>query len=183
MWTYEEDLRNRCGYKGAQPYATHRIPLSPTQKLTPRNSYWDYSLDVPPTAEVTSLSASPIFSPDTGFGGDGQYANDSSLPGLDLPKGTGGGCVTDGPFADWTIHIGRNTTQIRDDRCLQRSLNPTIANDWCNANVEAEIMAQKDFGWMHHVLEGEPSYVKMGVHGGGHFAVGGLLDLSSNALD
>ncbi|RPB03291.1 Di-copper centre-containing protein [Choiromyces venosus 120613-1] len=148
LWTFETQLRDECGYKGAQPY-------------------WDYTLD-----EAVNLHSSPIFSPTAGFGGDGDYVANQTTP-PDLPRGTGGGCIHDGPYANWTIHISRNTTLFREDRCLQRSINPDVAAYWTTPQRQADILAQPDYGWMSKVLEGGPSWETLGIHGAGHFIVGG----------
>jgi len=85
VWAYEQALRNECGYKGAQPY-------------------WDWPL------YYENLTASPLFDgSDTSLGGNGEYIPHGGTPvrafGLevDLPPGTGGGNVTTGPFAYWTV--------------------------------------------------------------------------------
>lgn len=59
--------------------------------------------------------ASPLLDPETGFGGNGTGPD---------------GCVTDGPFANTTLHIGpgHDTTE----HCLSRKvseLNSTLGND------------------------------------------------------
>lgn len=58
---------------------------------------------------------SPLLDPDTGFGGNGTGPD---------------GCVTDGPFANTTLHIGPGQTLT--EHCLSRSVeetNSTLANE------------------------------------------------------
>lgn len=64
---YETTLRTQCNYSGTLVY-------------------WDWTLD------SSSLSASPVFDPVTGFGGDGD-------PDGPITVGKTGRCVVDGPFA------------------------------------------------------------------------------------
>ncbi|KAF2177619.1 hypothetical protein K469DRAFT_356398 [Zopfia rhizophila CBS 207.26] len=63
----------------------------------------------------SSLAASPIFNPESGFGGNGIYfpgdfthppPSAAIGPPNDLPDRTGGECITDRPFKDTVVHIG-----------------------------------------------------------------------------
>ncbi|CAI0654037.1 unnamed protein product [Colletotrichum noveboracense] len=95
VWAYERELR-LCGYEGAQPY-------------------WDWSLDA---ASYDDMLKSPVFDPDTGFGGNGEWVPgtpENPEPGVPLTGGTlvfnmsdrtGGGCIPNGPFANLTLHMG-----------------------------------------------------------------------------
>lgn len=102
----------------------------------------------------SNLLQSPVFDPTTGFGGGGSQ------------------CLTDGPFKNWVIHVPAGTGTQRGDRCLSRALNPGIATQWLRKDIEFQCMAQKDYGWFSVYLEGDP-FQNYGIHGGGHFAVGG----------
>lgn len=83
MWTHEKLLRDECNYTGYQPY-------------------WEESLD------SGNISASVVFDPVTGFGGEG------------------GDCVDDGPFANLTLGLSSNGSQIwEEDYCLARSFSDT----------------------------------------------------------
>ncbi|KAF7558368.1 hypothetical protein G7046_g5802 [Stylonectria norvegica] len=73
--------------------------------------YWDWF------KHSEDQAASPVFSAGpTGFGGNGIYIphgpSNDSLPGVPGPTyvdrgaGTGGGCITDGAFADLVVHLG-----------------------------------------------------------------------------
>ena len=85
-WLYEQALRDECGWTGGQPY-------------------WDWTLDA---ADVTK---SPVFdgSP-TSMGSNGKFIPHGTLHfegfgglSVDLLPGTGGGCLTGGPFADLIV--------------------------------------------------------------------------------
>jgi tyrosinase len=84
MWTFEQALRNECGYEGYQPY--YNWPL------------W-----------AEDPKKSPLFDgSDTSISGDGVYvANRNAMcvpnPGrcfVTVQPGSGGGCVASGPFKE-----------------------------------------------------------------------------------
>lgn len=71
-------------------------------------SWWDE------TRDAGNFMASPLLDLDTGFGGNGTGPD---------------GCVTDGPFANTTLHIGPG--YLNQDHCLSRKVNEfnsTLAN-------------------------------------------------------
>ncbi|KAF9475132.1 Di-copper centre-containing protein [Pholiota conissans] len=152
---YEQALRRECGYTGAQPY-------------------WDWTLDVPPLGEFT---ASPIWDATHGFGGNGPYLPlpADANPALAVPGRTGGGCVPDGPFANVTVHMGPASDLAGNPRCLSRDFSPYFAGRYLGRNVTKATLAQPDFGWFDKVVEGGPSFELSGLHGGGHYGVGGTL--------
>jgi tyrosinase len=119
-------LRN-CGYTGNLPY-------------------WEWGLD------VAAPQRSPIFDgSDTSLGGDGNAIQHAGLL-VDVPitglisfrPGTGGGCVTRGPFANMVTRLGPvqlpqygNATPIGvpnplgdNSRCLKRDLNSDPGSRW-----------------------------------------------------
>jgi tyrosinase len=66
---------------------------------------------------------SPIWDPDHGFGGNGKPSNKTVIPGP-IPRGTGGGCVTDGPFKDTQFRIGPFGNMTKNNlHCLTRDIN------------------------------------------------------------
>lgn len=76
VWLWEQALREECGYTGYQPY-------------------WNWAL------WCDDLAGSPLFDgSETSLSGDGVYDDygNYTVGGANLPHGTGGGCVTDGPF-------------------------------------------------------------------------------------
>ncbi|KAI5854711.1 hypothetical protein BZA05DRAFT_434947 [Tricharina praecox] len=153
VWVYENALRKQCGYEGTQPY-------------------WDYSLDSHPG----ELRDSPIFDVEHGFGGAGESVGPFPEMPPGLPTGSGGGCQKDGPFKDWTIHIAvRNFTELRDDRCLTRSINEKVGRNWCTREVEEVVKRQPDYISMYQNLQGAlgPYDQYFGLHPCGHFIAGG----------
>lgn len=139
---HEDLLRNECGYAGAQPY-------------------WDWSID----ADAVNVPNSPIFDPDTGFGGDGRLTG-SDVPGY-------GRCVVDGPFANSTLTLGMGWPNVNDDgdrpHCFTRELNNASGNDEngvtiigdmqasaYNSHVMRTINAFETYSEMQNMLEGLP---------------------------
>ena len=116
-----------------------------------------------------------MFSVDHGFGGNGAplSAPDPRIPSF-LPRGTGGGCQLDGPFADWTLHIALlNATKPRDDRCLTRAIRNNVSRDWCRYEVEEVAKSQPDYKSFYRNIQGASfQYVEyFGMHQCGHFIV------------
>ncbi|KAF7857108.1 uncharacterized protein EAF02_011341 [Botrytis sinoallii] len=91
-WAYETALRDECGYNGTQPY-------------------WDWS-------STDTIAAHPLFDgSDTSIGGNGAYVEGYTdfiiLPtpvivNVSGAAGTGGGCITDGPFS-FSNYMGAST--------------------------------------------------------------------------
>ncbi|KAK4683049.1 hypothetical protein QC764_121700 [Podospora pseudoanserina] len=151
--TYEKMLRNECGYTGAQPY-------------------WDWTLD------AADITASPVFDPVTGFGGNGPWVPSDPTSWMPpVPGRTGGGCVVDGPFAGINdlVHLGPESSLVYNPQCLKRDLAPSFASMYLGMNQTQLTLSQPDFGWFNAVVEGSPSFDASGVHGGGHFGVGGTF--------
>ncbi|KAI5790277.1 hypothetical protein EDC01DRAFT_616541, partial [Geopyxis carbonaria] len=151
VWVFETRLKKDCGFKGDQPY-------------------WDYARD------SGKLNDSPIFDPEFGFGGDGLPIKDpyySRIP-PGMPPGPGGGCQTNGPFKDWTIHIAtRNDTGPREDRCLTRSINEVVSRDWCNQKTVDYVQSQTNFRAFTLAMQGDLHYERFGLHLCGHYIVAG----------
>ncbi|KAK3290789.1 uncharacterized protein B0H64DRAFT_447075 [Chaetomium fimeti] len=175
-WVYEEKLRTECGYTGTVPY-------------------WEWGLSAHDPA------SSPVFDgSETSLGGNGDYVpheglilteplNPAAL--IPLPAGSGGGCVTTGPFANMTVHIGpvalaqygtTDATSSADPlgdgnaRCLKRDLNAGVASRYTSfRNTTTLILENADIARFQGVMQGDPRYVRgeLGVHGGGHFTIGG----------
>lgn len=149
---YETMLRTECGYNGAQPY-------------------WDWTLDTP----SEKWAASPVFDPVTGFGGNGPFVPTDPGDPFNVPGRTGGGCVTNGPFAGIPdlVHLGPANGTAYNPQCLKRDLSPYFAGRYLGMNQTALTLAQPDFGWFARVVEGGPNFEQSGIHGGGHYGVGG----------
>ncbi|KAF8990052.1 tyrosinase [Cyathus striatus] len=132
---YETALREECGYTGAQPY-------------------WNWSLDVDNNRD---LSDSPVFSSETGFGGNGVDGTYPDLFGTNT--GWGGGCVLDGPFSSYTVALGPG--RVVNPHCLVRSINHTMYQ-----YLTSEALFRIE-------LEGRNVTAIPKAHDGGHLAVGG----------
>jgi tyrosinase len=87
-WAFEQMLRKECGYKGYQPYYN-----------------WGWWADNP--------KKSPFFDgSDTSMSGDGEYVPgrksvcfpSTEMCYIQLQPGSGGGCVTSGPFKEYVSH-------------------------------------------------------------------------------
>ncbi|KDR80002.1 hypothetical protein GALMADRAFT_222927 [Galerina marginata CBS 339.88] len=150
---YEKALRHECGYTGAQPY-------------------WDWNLDVPPFGTFTK---SPVWDADFGFGGNGPFVEVPADNPLSVPGRTGGGCVSNGPFKNMVVNMGPASNLTGNPRCLSRDFSPYFAGRYLGANVTKLTLSQNDFGWFDRVVEGGPSFDASGLHGGGHYGVGGTL--------
>lgn len=135
VWQFEAALRDECGYPGHQPY-------------------WDW------TTHADNISATPLFDGSAlSLGGNGQYVPqgivNATLPGVPSPQvtfrlpGTGGGCVTDGPWGNFTVTLGPvfpygtpNTTGYeRKPHCLTRDFLQVLSSDNLNAASVAALLA------------------------------------------
>jgi tyrosinase len=168
-WEYEQALRNECGYDGYQPY-------------------WDWAK----TAE-SGMEKSPILdgSAHSMSGNGKRVANQgdvvlggNGLPDLYLPSGTGGGCVTSGPFKNMTVNLGpvqlalaNGSTVSNGDgfaynpRCLKRDLTDRINQEFANASAIAHLVINSaDVYSFQMEMQGVPGSGSIGVHGGGKFS-------------
>lgn len=122
-----------------------------------------------------SFVNSPVFDPIHGFGGNGPFLPVASDNPFAVPGRTGGGCVTDGPFKNMSVRMGPAGDLSGNPRCLARDFSPYFAGRYLGRNVTAVALAQPDFGTFDRTIEGGPSFESSGVHGGGHYGVGGTL--------
>jgi tyrosinase len=123
VWLWETALGEECGYPGYLPY-------------------WNWPLC------AGNLSENPLFDgSETSLSGDGLYEPEQDPyivgGGATLPHGTGGGCVTNGPFVNMTSSFGpfqfglvftwlpANWTAYSPS-CLQRDINDYVATRYTN---------------------------------------------------
>ncbi|PVH73894.1 Di-copper centre-containing protein [Cadophora sp. DSE1049] len=155
---FEQDLRNTCGYSGAQPY-------------------WDWSKDA---GSLDAWAKSPLFDPVYGFGGNGAYIEDiTGLPvtaALEIPGRTGGGCVTTGPWANLVVPMGPGNNLSYNPHCLRRDFSPTLAKLTLNSSVLSWVQQANAYAlYDRRVQSMELSIAGIATHGGGHFSVGGAV--------
>ncbi|KAF2223082.1 monooxygenase [Elsinoe ampelina] len=146
---YETALKTECGYSGSAVY-------------------WDWTLD------VASVPSSPVFSPTSGFGGDGSWNKTVRVDQFSLRR-----CVVDGPFADITNEYFGDS---RTPHCLMRSFNngteqvgDMFSPNYTPQKIE-EIQQLPDYDAYRRKLEGTP-------HGAIHSSLGGDMIPSTSPND
>jgi tyrosinase len=112
----------------------------------------------------------------------------NGLPPIVLPAGTGGGCVTSGPFKDMSVNMGPvNLDQpggvvgsnpagplAYNPRCLKRDLTTKINQRFANATaILSNILIPQDIDIFQMQMQGVPGSGNIGIHGGGHYSMGG----------
>jgi len=98
---------------------------------------------------------------------------------LSLAPATGGGCVYQGPFVNYTVNLGPVAFAPIDGdggldynpRCLGRDLSLVWSNNTKPTDVVRTISSCTDLGCFDTVLE-----ALEGIHAGGHFTIGSLND-------
>lgn len=96
---------------------------------------------------------------------------------LSLPPATGGGCVYQGPFVNYTVNLGPVAFAPVDGdggldynpRCLGRDLSLVWSNQTKPTDVVRTISSCTELGCLDTVLEAIE-----GIHAGGHFTIGSL---------
>lgn len=131
------------------------------------------------------LAGSPLFDGGpTSLSGDGTYEPEQDDyvvgGGATLPHGTGGGCVTSGPFVNQTINLGpfafdlvfsglpSNWTE-HSPHCLNRDLNNYIAARYGSQTAIDIQMGTTTISEFQNIMSGAD--INLGVHGGGHFSI------------
>ena len=120
---------------------------------------------------------SPIFDPQTGFGGDGEH-NTYSLPmnwnsvisRVSIDPWAWKGCVRDGPFAAYNISLGPG--QLVTEHCLVRGINDTY-KQYINSKSILKATSQPNYELFRIELEGRPVTSTPKAHDGAHVLVGG----------
>ncbi|RVX72796.1 hypothetical protein B0A52_03149 [Exophiala mesophila] len=161
---FEQDLQETCGYTGAFPY-------------------WNW----PATAD--NLQGSAVFDgSEYSMSGDGEYIDSGPLqlaPTFSIPKGSGGGCVTSGPFAGWQRTMADIPTSLiiqglplpetafnLNESCLTRDLNTFVAQTWTNSTALEEALEAPDLEHFEELINGVIGGGSLGLHSGAHFIVG-----------
>ncbi|OIW22959.1 Di-copper centre-containing protein [Coniochaeta ligniaria NRRL 30616] len=167
-WTYEQALRNECGYTGYQPY-------------------WNWG----------KSAFDPIHSPyfdgtPTSVGGNGVFEPHNCTSGLPtglncIPPGEGGGCVTAGPFANMSVNMGPISPTLAEPdavpasslyaynpRCLKRDVSSWVSSRWTTDRNSSDLIARSgDIVAFQTTMQGDFASGVYGVHTGGHFVLGG----------
>ncbi|KAI5863699.1 Di-copper centre-containing protein [Durotheca rogersii] len=169
-YNFEQALRNECGYRGTQPY-------------------WNWGL------YASDPASSPIFDgSDYSMSGNGEFIPDKGpislllgdFPPVYLPAGTGGGCVTSGPFKNMQVNLGPVNLPLNNGsvlvgtgldfnpRCLKRDVSAGVNSAFANFTSIVNLIRQNDnIGDFQMVMQGVPGSGSIGVHGGGHYTIGG----------
>jgi len=175
-WVYEQMLRDECGFQGTFPYYN-----------------WAHYAEDPKSGPFFDGSASSM-------SGDGEYIpnrNSSCFPWdgvagpcyMHLQPGTGGGCVTSGPFKDFKINMGPLQTMLQipgglspnpqpdglgyNPRCLRRDISLQAANATSDSEVVRLIKNYTNIASFQAEYQGAFAQGRMGVHTGGHYTIGG----------
>jgi tyrosinase len=174
-WAYETALREECGYTGAQPY-------------------WNWGFTA-----ITGLKNSPIFDGSaTSMSGDGaplpgkadqiMLGASQGLDPIYLPVGSGGGCVTSGPFSNMTVNLGPAALDLPgglvdsnpagplayNPRCLKRDLTDAVNQEYSNTlEILLNIVQPTNVMDFQMQMQGVPGSGRIGIHGGGHYSLGG----------
>lgn len=168
VWSFEQALRNECGYTGAQPYWN-----------------WGKYSDNPESSPVFDGSAYSL-------SGNGAYVagRNSSLIGggaIPIPPGNGGGCLTNGPFKDMVVNLGPLAPTIAginknpqangfgyNPRCVKRDIGNYISRKWGRTvDITELILLHSDIGSFQARMQGDFPNGFLGVHSAGHFTIGG----------
>lgn len=164
LWLYERDLEHQCGYTGSFPY-------------------WNW----PATAD--NLEGSAVFDgSEYSMSGNGLYTNSDPIhlsESFTIPHGSGGGCVTTGPFANMEVTMqvipssfvvnGLDlppTAFQKNVSCLTRDLNSYAAQTWTNYDALNEALASPNISDFSTQINGVVGGGKLGLHSGAHFVVG-----------
>jgi len=169
-WTFEQALRNECGYKGYQPY-------------------WNWG------KTAFDPVNSPIFDGSAySMGGNGVYAKHNCTNALPtnencIPPAAGGGCVETGPFKSYVVNIapmaptlaipeltGQNFTFLQYyPRCLKRDVSVWVSSRWSKDVDSYSLITQnKNVSRFQDVLQGDGfKNGFFGVHSAGHYTMGG----------
>ena len=169
-------------------------------KLTGKCSYWDWTLD------AANIEGSPLFdgSPYSMSGNGKAIAGRADITAsVNLPPvnfafsfsaGTGGGCVTTGPFANAEVPFGPVTIRLNASyidnpknlehkpHCLSRDLNPKIVSTALKASSVDKLLQASNITSFINVLDQGPDPTTLNVHAGGHFGTSDHLFISSMML-
>lgn len=165
---FQEALTTECGFKGTIPYWN-----------------WPWWSD--------DLLSSPLFDgSETSLGGDGYY--NSSVPAwtngnYTFPRGNGGGCIKEGPFANITTGFRNfkneevHRVSVPSDaleyspRCVTRDINSVISSAALTPSVVDKLLNADSIQTFQTVIDYfEPDQGAFAPHNGGHYSLGQSLE-------
>lgn len=109
-------------------------------------------------------------------------------PGFDtMPPGNGGGCVTSGPFKNFTVNLGPISPTLagvvplpfedffkHNPRCLKRDINQYISSKWSPTAETVDLITRfRTIESFQNRMQGDFPAGYLGVHSAGHFTMGG----------
>ena len=161
--------------------------------LTGYQPYWDW------TKSINNISAYPLFDGSAySISGDGAYdpsTGDYDVGPYHFPHGTGGGCVTSGPFINLELHLGPIPISVladqvlpanwthRHNHCLRRDFNVPVAQQFSNATAVAHLLNAPDIGEFQSRMSGVGTKPP-GPHTAGHLQIGmDMFDLFTSPGD
>ncbi|KAI1380758.1 hypothetical protein F4677DRAFT_441092 [Hypoxylon crocopeplum] len=137
--------------------------------------------------DETSILESPVWDPEYGFGGNGDYIEDiSGFPeewrtAFEIPGRTGGGCLIDGPFAGANASMGPGNHTDYRPHCIRRDFSPWLMVRGLNVDAAAFVLNARSYFEFDHRTEGLALGLGgVSVHGGGHLGIGGMLGDMAN---
>ncbi|KAF3904429.1 Tyrosinase [Orbilia brochopaga] len=159
-WTIERMMRDECDFKGVFPYWA-----------------WEKDLDasLPEQQKIDKYLNSPIWNT---FGHNGALIPTTpGQEGMAPPGRMGGGCTPDGAFKNMVINLGPGAATAYNPRCLSRDLAPYFAAWYLSKNSTQHTMQAQNFTAFDDVVEGGPGFGISGIHGGGHYGIGGTYGI------
>ncbi|KAH6697748.1 hypothetical protein VD0002_g1531 [Verticillium dahliae] len=180
-------MKKRCE-KSADIVAINRYSLTsspfPTRSMIAHSrqyEHWPYYASNP--------HDSPLFDgSDASMSSDGSKVPHAGYPwaAYNIPPGDGGGCIMEGPFKDFKVNLGPMVPFLLDipanprpdglgynPRCIRRDINRVAAN-FSNEEYTYDLITKEtDISSFQTVMQGDFNSLNIGVHGGGHFMVGG----------
>lgn len=158
--------------------------------------------------DAADIAGSPLFDgSEYSFSGNGKPVTQPDLLlSIDLPPapkvslslkpGSGGGCVTNGPFANHVVNFGRVSLSVfasllnnpknlaYKPHCLVRDFNQAIAGPALVQSAVNTLLSQPNITAFNAVINFGTVPGVQGVHGGGHFGIGGdMSDTFSSPAD
>lgn len=210
LYLFQKALTDECGFNGTilpglkplylkQGHSVHQYTFFNSADFVPASigtiPYWNWpwwSDDLP---------SSPLFDGSaTSLGGDGYY--NASMPPMrngnyTYPRGNGGGCIKEGPFANITTGFrnfkleeglsGVLPPDVLDSapHCVTRDLNSVIAGPSHQPEVVHDLLTAPSIRAFQGVMDstvGNTSYLS--PHSAGHWAIGiGMQDQYASPSD